>query len=319
MKKILILFPMVLFMFMAYPAGAQEGVKISGAVEIHYRYSDDLYSAEGDDRLRPEELYVRIQKEIAKDIFGMIQFDGADLVNDDKLAEDDAIEEAQVFFKNVLGSPLTLIFGKDEMPFGQDYEKFLISSETHGFEIDKVWGFHAVYKIENFGSIAGAFFKRGTSEDTGLFESYTAKIKANKLVDNLSIEASYASTGEDDSVPAEVDEDRFSVGGVYKLPFVPGLTVHAEYTTLTDFSNTSNRDLDVVQIGADYRIDKWLLKVRNEFIDDDNPNEEENILGIGISYYFIPSAFATVEYENVDFEGATSSTDEILVGAKFKY
>jgi hypothetical protein len=46
--------------------------------------------------------------------------------------EDDIIEEANFTWKNVRGSNWTLIFGEDEMPFGQDKNMLITDPFTHG-------------------------------------------------------------------------------------------------------------------------------------------------------------------------------------------
>ncbi|MCK4821042.1 hypothetical protein KA005_35080, partial [bacterium] len=135
-----------LFFCMTAPAMAGD-VKISGSVELQYRKSSDKLASEGDDEIKAEELYIKVEKEVADNISAMIKLDGADMDGGKQSSTHKYIEEAQVIFKNVADQPLTVIFGKDEMPFGQDYEKFMLSSRTHSFEIDKVWGLHGIYKI----------------------------------------------------------------------------------------------------------------------------------------------------------------------------
>lgn len=330
MKKGLLALGLVICM--AAPATAGGGdVKVSGAVEVHYRRSSDLYAGKGDDKIQPEELYIQVSKEVADNVETLIKLDGADMNNKTgSSSTHKVIEEAQVIFKNVGNQPLILIFGKDEMPFGQDYEKFLLSSRTHGFEIDKVWGVHGIYKIEGLGSIAAALFERapeydntlGVQEyvdpDTGLTDSFTAKITLDKMVDNLSVEASYASTGRDEAVGTEVDEDRFSVGAKFNLA---DLTIHGEYTSFSDYKHAANSDLEVIQVGADYKIGNWLLKVRHEMSDDDvdNNNDEENRTAVGISYYFNKNALLTAELEKITYDGTKDDVSQTLIGAAVKF
>ena len=311
---------------MATPAMAEE-VKVSGAVELQYRKSSDKYAAKGDDDFKANELYLKFSKEVAENVEAMIKIDGADADNKTgSSSTHKVIEEAQLIFKNVAGRDLTLIFGKDQMPFGQDYEKFLLDSKTHGFEIDKVLGVHSVYKLESFGSIALGFFERApkesggssTDRDTALTDSVAIKVKANKLIENLSLEASYATTGKDELDVTEVDESRISVAAKFKMD---ALNLHTEYSSFSDYKNVDNSDLTVIQIGADYKIGNTLLKARHEMSDDDvdNNNDEESRTAVGASYYFSKKAFVTAEWEKISFDGTADDVDELLVGAQFKF
>lgn len=324
MKKKLAVMGMIFCM--ATPVMAEE-VKISGSVELQYRKSSDNYSTEGGDDFKANELYIKLSKEVAENVEAMINIDGADVDNKTgSSSTHKAIEEAQIIFKNVAGKPLTLIFGKDQMPFGQDYEKFLFDSKTHGFEIDKVLGAHGIYKMEGFGSVALGFFERArkeesdgtsTEKDTALTDSVAIKVKANKLIDNLSVEVSYAKTGKDELVALEVDESRISAAAKYKMD---ALNLHAEYTSISDHENKENINLDVIQIGADFKIGNTLLKARHEMSDDDvDNNDEESRTALGASYYFNKKAFVTAEWEKKSFDGTKADKDELLVGAQFKF
>lgn len=316
MKKIITAMGMVLCITL--PALAEDGVKISGSVEIQYRNSSDNYASSGDDKIQPEELYIQLEKEVAENVGILIKLDGADMNNKTgNKSTHKVVEEAQVIFRNVGDRPLTLVFGKDEMPFGQDYERFLLNSVTHDFEIDKVWGVHGIYKLYGFGSVAAAFFERDAEnkKDVGLTDSFAIKLKADKLVDNLSVEVSYATVGKDEST-AEVDEDRVSLGAKFKIA---DITLHGEYTSFSDYSHVSGRDLGVMLVGADYRIENLLFKVRHEASDDDNANEEDGRTAIGVSYYFSKKAFVTAEWEKTTYEGSTPDTDKLLLGAQFKF
>ncbi len=330
MKKVLIAAGMIFCM--ASPVMADGDVKISGSVEIHYRHSSDKYASKGDDELKAEELYIKFKKEIADDVVTHIKLDGADMENGKEKDSHKYIEEAQVIFKNVADMPLDLVFGKGEMGFGQDYEKFLLSSRTHGFEVKKVWGLHGVYKVEGIGSFDLAFFERApsydnssdsggsyTKPDTSLTDSYVVRIKADKLVENLSIQASHAQIGKDEAAVGEEDENRTSVAGKFKAG---SLGIHAEYTTFSDEGHVKDADLDVIQVGADYKIGKWLLKARHEMSDNDvdNDGSEEDRTAVGVSYYVSEKAFMTVEWETVSYDGAgVDDKDEVLVGVKFKF
>ncbi len=303
------------FIFMAVPAMAEDDLKISGLIEVHYRYSNDLYANEGDDKFLPEELYLQFEKNIENNIGALIKLDGADMNNNS--ATHKYVEEAQVIFRNVGNKPLTLIVGKDEMPFGQDYERFLLSSRTHGLEIDKVWGIHGNYEIKGVGSLAAAIFEKDAEnkEDVGLKDSFTVRAATSDLLEGLFVEASLAMLGKDAS-KAEDDEIRLNAGASFKMA---ALTFHGEFTLIADYDNSPGRDLAVLQFGADYRLNELLLKARIENSDDDLANQEELRAAVGASYYLSSKTFVALEYEKVSKEGAGMDSDEILAGGSFKF
>lgn len=323
---------MLLAGFIAGPAFAGDDLKITGAVEVQYRVSSDRYEAEGDDKIRPEELYVTVKDEIADDVEALIKLDGADMNNTTgNKSTHKVVEEAQVIFRNVAHQPLTLVFGKDEMPFGQDYERFLFSTITHNLEIDKVWGLHGIYDISGFGSVAAAVFERApdyndideeyVNPDTGLTDSFAVKIKVDKLAEGLSIEASYATIGRDETVLAEEDESRLSVGAVMKIA---DLTLHAEYTDLKSYGHADGNDPSVTQFGADYKMGGWLLKAWHEIVSDSVDagviKGIEDQTAVGLSYYFTEKVFVVLEWMTTSFDedvAIKEDEDEVLLGAKF--
>ena len=311
---------------MTAPAMAGD-VKVSGVVEIQYRNSSDKYESSGDDTVRAEELYIKVKKEIADNVEAMIKLDGADMANGKEKDTHKYVDEAHVTFKEVGGAPLKLVFGKGEMDFGQDYEKFLLASATHKFEVKKVWGLKGVYKVDGIGSISAAVFERGPTfnndsgvygeHDTGITDSFAVKLKLNNLVENLSVEVSHAKIGKDDASLTEDDESRTSVAAKYNIN---NFGIHAEYTTFDDKGHTADAELDVIQVGVDYKLGDWLLKARHETSDDDVDNtSEETRSAVGASYYISPKAFITAEWETTSYDGSKDDVDEFLAGVKFKF
>lgn len=326
MKKVLTILGLIFCI--AGPVHADD-VKMSGAVEIQYRSSSDKYKNNGGDQFQPNELYLQVSRELDKNIIGLIKLDGADMNTGS--ASHKYVEEAQVIFKDIGSSPVTIVAGKDEMPFGQDYEQFLFNSLTHEFEIDKVWGLHGIAKIGGFGSFAAAVFQRDPADkkDVALTDSYTASLKMDKLVNHLSVEASYAKIGKDDLVVTEEDEKRLSVGAKFSIA---GLTLHAEHTAFTNYNNTDKADPSVTQVGADYRIGDFLIKARHEAIDNDDLggltatgkfDAQDSQSAVGVSYYITPKAFIALEYETVKYDTnldpTKDDTKEVLLGAVVKY
>jgi len=318
MKKVLIAAGMIFCM--AAPAMAGD-VKISGSVELQYRNSSDKLAADGDDGFKTEELYIKIEKEVADNISAMIKIDAADM-DENNSDTTDTVEEAQVIFKNVLNAPLTIYVGKDEMPWIQDYEKFLFSSEVHGKEVDKVYGVHGKYELEGFGSVDLALYERNTLNsgvadiDTSITDSFTAKVTANKLLENLSFSAGYMKEGQDEATASVETDDKtgLSVAAKYKWN---DLTIHAEVVNIDEHDGSSEED--IIQAGLDYMIGKWLFKGRYETVDDDNgAGDNDTLTALGVSYYFNSNAYMVIEHEMEDPDGG-ADTDETMVGFALKF
>jgi len=329
MKKLIMA---VMICSLSAPAVAEENVKVSGSVEIQYRSSKDIYeenvpahpdpdyNPSGGDEIRPEELYLQVSRKIDKGVEVLLKFDGADMDKNTAGGSDSKyVEEAQLIFSGLVFDGLTIVAGKDEMPFGQDYEKFMLNSATHELEIDKVWGLHGIFNIKGLGTVAAAVFENDRDADTKVQDSVAARATMDKLVENLSVEVSVARRGEDKAaVPAEKDETRFNAGGVFKLG---DFTFHAEQTLISNFKNEDDHDLDVLLVGADFKFKDFLFKARQEKIEHDFPTaapddgEELKVAG-GADYYFSEKTFVSVEYEFTKWDIA-DDTDEVLLGVKF--
>ncbi|MDH3974247.1 MAG: porin [Deltaproteobacteria bacterium] len=334
MKKLIMA---VMICSFATPAIAEDGVVVSGAVEIQYRSSDDYYDdnapAEypsidhngetGGDVIIPEELYLQVSKKIDEGVEVLLKLDGADMDRYDDNARDDSkyVEEAQIIFSELGLDGLSIVAGKDEMPFGQDYEQFLLNSETHKLEIDKVWGLHAIYNFKGLGSIAAAVFERDRIANTKVQDSYAAKATLDQLVKNLSVQVSMARIGKDVGAapPGEKDESRLSGGAVFKWG---DFTFHGERTIIIDHDHEKDYDLDVTQVGADFKLKDFLIKVRQEVIDDENPDPTEDRqelkLAGGVNYYFSDKTFVAAEIEFTKWDIADDS-EEVLLGVKFLF
>lgn len=316
---------------LAAPAVAEEAVKVSGSIEIQYRSSGDYYddsaneypyiedSGEtGGDVIRPEELYLQVSKKIDKGVEALLKLDGSDMDKDGN--DSKYVEEAQLIFSDLGLKGLSIVAGKDEMPFGQDYEKFFFNSITHGLEIDKVWGLHGIYDIKGLGTVAAAVFERDRAADTKVQDSFAARATMDKLIKNLSVEVSLARLGKDSTVAAEKDESRLSGGAVFKWK---DFTFHAEKTLIFEYGNVKDYDLEVTQLGVDYKFKKFLFKVRQELIDhDDRPvlildNEELKVAG-GATYYLSDKTFLAAELEFTKWDVADDS-EELLLGVKFLF
>lgn len=303
-------------------------VNVSGAVELQYRNSSDIYKTTGDDKFIPEELYINVQKEVSPGIEALIKIDGADMNNKTGASyTHKTIEEAQVIFKNINESPLTLVVGKDEMPFGQDYEKFYFSTLTHGFEIDKVWGINAKYDIKNVGPLEAAVFKKDTSSKTALSSSYAVRLTLKKLAKGLTVEGSCAQKGKNKAVTTSDNETIVSIGGKYnKGP----LTIHAENTSFKKSGGTTtSNDPSVMEFGIDYLAkENCLLKgfyeSRNDDVDGNQAGSIKNQYGIGFNYIVSKAVTLGIEFVTINYEEKHATYDkdsvgEVVIAAKIKY
>ena len=349
MKKIWFAVGMVLLM--SSPVLAESEVKISGSVELQYINSSDELAAHGDDGFKAEEIYIKIEKEVVDNMSVMIKLDGADMLENEShehtlgnystateiegtetdsangAHDPSVIEEVQIIFKNVANQPLSIYVGKDEMPWVQDYEKFLFGSYVHKWEIDKVFGIHGNYKMDGVGSLDLSFFERDQinkpkhASETSTTDSVAAKLKLDKLVKNLSLSVGYVKHGQDEANETE-DATALSVAAKFK---VAGFTIHAEMLNLEDTgskwskAHVADSEIDIMQVGLDYKFGKALLKARYETMDDDKgAGDDDTLTAFGVSYYFDKKAFITLEHEKEDADGG-AVIDQTMLGLAFKY
>ncbi len=331
MKKILAIFVMVLFA--AYPAVSQASsaahgapVEISGTVVLQHIISDDLYDGKGDDSTSAYKVYLNFDKQITEGIKAHVIVN-ADQFGEGDATDSDALEEAQIIFTGIAGNDITFIAGKVEAPFGQDYSQFISSTETHHLEIDKVWGAAVAVGIESFGSVTAGVVQADPSEDrnTALTDSYAVKVKADKMIDGLSIEASLAKIGEDKDglashtndtghvhTTASVDEDRWSIGAKYTIS---DLTVAVEQTNIADKGGYENLDLSVLLFGVDYKIGNILLKANFEDVNEEDDVETigssvDTIIMYGANYEFTDGVYATIEAVTESYEDTAAGAEK---------
>ena len=323
---------------------AKPEIKVSADLELFYELSKDVDGSGDGDKFQSNQLYLDIDGAFDKGLAAKLELDGADIVSSDgTVVTEKIVEEANFSVKNIGDSPVTLIFGKDEMPFGLDYDKYLNDSITHQFEIDKVWGFHGIVDLPGVGNLAAAAYQHRHSDDdedeatneTG--DNYTAKLTIDKLVKNLTVKISGASesyasvttTDEDTGVAstsAKDDESRWGVGAVYKIK---GLgNVNAEYIAFGNLKGTPDYDPDLVTLGIQCDvIDKTALWARYEIIGDDTPDDvETDFWSVGVKYSPTEHYDLLLEYSNFnsgDMKDATdlkvakgSIEDAVLFGVK---
>jgi len=331
MKKILAIFVMVLFA--AYPAVSQAAkkghgapVEVSGVIVLQHIMSEDAFDTTGDDQTDAYKIYLNFDKQITSGIKTHITVNADKFGEGDSHADDEAdtaatdsaaLEEAYVMFTGIGGNDIAAIFGKMEAPYGQDYSQFISSTYTHHYlEVDKVWGACLVFGIDNIGSLTVATAQsdaRDRGADTALTETYAAKIKADKLIDNASIEASMINIGATD---AEGDDEvRTSIAGKYTMG---DLTIAAEQSKVDSEGFDSTHDTtSALLLSADYRIGNILLKANVENISDDHFGHDspyENVTMYGANYDLADGVYATIEAKSTEFEDKTYDADQILLG-----
>lgn len=134
--------------------------KASGDLELFYENSDEVVGNEDSDQFITNQLYLTIDGLFDGGLSARLKLDGADIVSSDGgEVTESIVEEANFTIENIGGSPVTLVFGKDEMPYGLDYDKYLNDPIVHAFEIDKVWGFHGIVKLTNIGNVAAGLYQ----------------------------------------------------------------------------------------------------------------------------------------------------------------
>lgn len=294
-----------------------KNIKFSGTFDIQYR-SGDSYKAAGDDRFIINDLYLQAKTEINENVEGLLKLDGADLAKETTNSTHKYVEEAQIIFKNVLSLPMTVVFGKDEMPYGQDYDKSLYDPLVHQLEIDKVWGLNGTYKLCKNYSIAAGIWEQSTTVDLPIHKSYTARLKCSP-VPMLKAEASFANI----AVLNGKDEKRFNAGAIVN---VGDVLIHGEYNGFNDnfktiAGYTLGKNPSLISFGIDYKInDMWKLKARHEILDDDITTDTiEGAYQFGIGYKIGESAALMVEFRNMIGEGATKDLKDVTVGVKVSY
>ena len=284
-----------------------------------------------DDQFKTQQLYLTIDGKFDGDMAARLKLDGADIVNSDGGAVTEKIvEEANFILKNIAGSPVTLIFGKDEMPFGLDYDKHLTDPLQHNFEIDKVWGVHAITKINGKHKFAVAFYENRNStndDENELTSNYAARYNGN-IVERLDIELSFGEEQYKTAVSGLDDEKRYNAGFVYKFE---STNVNVEYTTFQNRKG-SNRDPSLFSLGFEHKMDKHSVWGRFEFVDADEAADEQvedNFYTIGYAYkaaknYTLSAEFAnfsTSDYKDASdlkvADGSIENSTKLGVRAKF--
>lgn len=313
-------------------------IKVSGDLELYYENSSDIKSqnyvdgdTQDDDQFKTQQLYLTIDGKFESNMTARLKLDGADIVSSDgKTVTEKIVEEANFTLKNIGGSPVTLVFGKDEMPFGLDYDKHLTDPLQHNFEIDKVWGVHVITNLNDQHKIAVALYENRNStkkDENELTSNYTARYNAS-IAENLDIELSFGQEQYETEISGLDDEKRYNAGLVYKFK---SSSVYFEYTAFQS-RNGSNRDPSLVSLGLEHKMDKHNVWGRIEIVDADEAageKVEENFYTIGYAYnaeksYTLSAEFAnfsTADYKDASdlnvADGSIENSIKLGVRAKF--
>lgn len=285
-------------------------IRISGDMELFYERSEDIGGDDDDDQFKTNQLYVTFDGHFEEGLGTRLKLDGADVENSDgKNVTHKTVEEANFFFEDIGQSPVTLVFGKDEMPYGLDYDKYLTESLAHGFETDKVWGVHAIVKIKNAGDFAAAFYEhRNGSPENELTDNFTTRLTVDELVENLLVEFSFGIEEYVDSSASMDDEMRYSAGLIYK--FIDRANVNIEYNGFRSRNGMENYDPGLVTLGVECKEDKYKIFGRYErIIEDADTDVEENFFMIGTSYSPADRYTLSLEYSNFNTENLKDAGD----------
>lgn len=308
-------------------------ITVEANLELFYELSDDI-SGEGDnDKFKSNQLYLDFQGEFDNNMAARLLLDGADIVSaDGKVVTEKVVEEANFTMKEICGSPITLVFGKDEMPFGLDYDEYLNDSLAHQFELDKVWGFHGMCDIPDVGNIAAATYQHRhslgegetrLSADNEVGDNYSAKLTIDQMTDVLVLNISGGSETYSDlsvmddtgAVATEVrdDETRVGAGLIVKCPVRPA-NVNVEYIAFSNKGGDPGYDPGLLTLGVEGRIsDKWTTWVRYEMIDEDTDEAvETDLWTVGVVYEAAKGYKLLVEYSNFNSANMTDATDLVV-------
>lgn len=322
-------------------------MSIKGSLELFYELSEDVGGHGDVDKFKSNELYVDFTGKFDWGLGAKLKLDGADIVSSDgKFVTEKIVEEANFSAKHIGGSPVTLVFGKDEMPFGSDYDKYLNDSIAHQFELDKVWGFHGIVDIPHVGNVAGAVFQHRHADDDEIEptneagDNVTGKLTIDKLVKNLVVKVSgalvsYSDTATTDpatgitTVSTMNDEIRWGAGAIYKVKGIGN--VNAEYIGFNDMSGHPGYHPSLLTLGIQCDvIDKTAIWGRYEIIGENTPEDvETDFWSVGVKHSPTKNFDLLLEYSNFnsgDMKDATdlkvakgSTEDSLLVGVKAKF
>lgn len=305
-------------------------ITVRADLELFYELSDDTSGVGDSDKFRSNQFYLDFRGDFEKNMAARVMLDGADIVGSDgRAVTEKIVEEANFTMKDLCGTPFTLVFGKDEMPFGTDYDNYLNDSISHQLEIDKVWGFHGICAIPKVGNIAAATYQHRhslgagearISSDNQIGDNYSAKLTVDQPLDILSLQVSGASESysdlsvtDDTGATSTVEKDsetRIGAGFVLKCPKRPA-NLNVEYISFSNKGGVPGYDPGLLTVGVECQIvDKYTAWARYEVIDEDADEAvETDFWSVGIIYEAAKGYKLLVEYSNFNTGNMSDAAD----------
>lgn len=295
-------------------------IKMAADLELFYEMGKDTGGSDDSDQFKTQQLYFTVKGEFDGGREAMLKLDAADIVSGDgKVVTEKIVEEANFSLKDVGGLPLTVVFGKDEMPFGQDYDKYLTDPVVHNFEVDKVWGVNAGLAVgKNTMLEAGVYENRNGSPENQMLGNVCARFSMKNIADMLSFEVSggtesykLADDAEEDAASLK-DESRASAGVICKVG--KSASINVEYTAFWNCKGKQDYDPSLVTIGVESRLaEKTTGYARYEKISSDGHDDaEEDFWMVGVGYEAAKGYVLSVEYCNFT-SGNLSDTSDLYV------
>lgn len=349
-----------MFLFTGISSTAQEARKptleVRADLELFYELSDDVGGLDGDhDRFRSNQLYVDFLGTFEKKLSARLLLDGADIVSgNNKLLTEKIVEEANFTASDIGGSSVNVTFGKSQMPFGMDVDRYLNDSINHMFEIDKVWGIKANRDLCEGVNVAVGLYENRNSLSTGqtllvsdneITDNVATKVVLDDLVSKLDVHLSFSRqsygdieqvdevsvTGLSTATVIERDtETRWGVGVNLDCPQGHG-NINLEYVSFSNFRGIMDYDTGLFTMGAEWNVhDPVDVYGRWEIIDDDAPAGEaveNNFWTVGIAYTATENYILLAEYSNFNSANLKAATvamavpegsidDALLLGVK---
>lgn len=317
MKKYLMLCVLGLFCF-AGLAQAQSDVDMEGRVSITYDVVEDdagNRTSNADDI----QFDLKLIWDIASGVKACVKLDTEDTATDG-----DLIEEAYVTISEIGDTPLSVAAGRKELKYGQDMYLWDNYFGIHEYgEEDNVNVLEFCYEVnsdvkiylsdwQSTEGVGGAV--AGEPDDNFAFQSYAVKaeVKLNELTLNLSVLNTH-----DAGIDPDIDEQRLSVGGVFKTDSV---TAFAELIQISDLGHTDGEEGQILGLGAKLKVhDKVSVGFMYEK-QSDFTLAAANLTNtlVGASYDFSKKSSAFIEYALNELDsGVKTHTTTVGVCSKF--
>ncbi|MBN1809413.1 MAG: hypothetical protein JW909_10125 [Planctomycetes bacterium] len=207
------------------------------------------------------EVCLKLDFHAASDSLGHVKLD-----LEDTTPSGDLIEEAYWKFSDIGGGPLSLLFGKHEVKYGQDMKIKGTDGLVHGGptgldttnmigefpgEKDNIMGIQAGIQCGETTTIYATTFQNvlgttgGEPDDTGFFQSYA--VKAEMKLGGADVEISYINC-HDGSETLTENESAVSVGACYET--AGGIKLFGEFVLGMDRDYNPDVSSRLFQVGA---------------------------------------------------------------------